>query len=199
MPSCSAGSERVLIVLVAVLLRSRSVSGLKDIILQPDTSSLLLAVPDISGTQLFNPSVLVAGDQVLCAFRGTNVTKRGNIEWWSNRAFICQSYRRDFKTAVCSVFEPFGSRRTACAWTDGTEGTDTEGIEDVKLFNWPGKGECRACCWHIKPSRCGAASARGNHSRKAKALRRFMGQQSRHSWISGWPPTCMTSPCMWFC
>jgi hypothetical protein len=128
-------TEGALVQLLLILVIFPTSSS-KDTHLNPSTSQT-----KISNTNLFNPSVLVTGGRVLCAFRSSIITRRGNMEWWYNKAYICESSFHSMRPASCADFEPFSSARPACRWTDGTEGTETDGIEDVKLFKWPGIGE----------------------------------------------------------
>jgi hypothetical protein len=91
----------------------------------------------------YNPSLAREGSHFVLAFRSTNVTRTGTAQLWQNAAFLCASSIPE-APAQCFRWSPFGSGRKECTWTDGTVGTDTAGIEDPKLFFWPGKGEHEA-------------------------------------------------------
>ena len=107
-------------------------------------TDLLLRLPPQLPNNLYNPSLTALQRGVfVAAFRETNVTRTGRGEQWSNTAYLCSSTRPTFINAQCMQWRPFSNDRRACTWTNGIDGTDTDGIEDPKLCVWPGKGRQR--------------------------------------------------------
>jgi hypothetical protein len=54
-----------------------------------------------------------------------------------NAAFICRDDDVNFPQPVCLRFDPFNGDYRECMWRGLV---DTRGIEDPKLFVWPGRG-----------------------------------------------------------
>lgn len=57
--------------------------------------------------------------------------------WWLNAAYICSSRHRSFTSPHCIRFDPWHGTFKECLWSGLV---DTRGVEDPKLFVWPGKG-----------------------------------------------------------
>jgi hypothetical protein len=57
--------------------------------------------------------------------------------WWFNGGYICRSKDANFSNPSCAKFDPWLGGFKECLWSGLV---DTKGIEDPKLFVWPGKG-----------------------------------------------------------
>ncbi|KAI8469311.1 MAG: hypothetical protein J3K34DRAFT_424307 [Monoraphidium minutum] len=68
--------------------------------------------------------------------------KRGKTSWWFNDGYICMSMTPEFTSVSCRKFDPWQGRFAECLWGDEKKvaEVDTQGLEDPKLFVWPGKG-----------------------------------------------------------
>ena len=61
---------------------------------------------------------------------------------WFNDAYICMSTSPDFAGVSCRKFDPWQGRFQECLWGSERKAADvdTQGLEDPKLFSWPGRG-----------------------------------------------------------
>lgn len=57
--------------------------------------------------------------------------------WWYNSGHICKATTANFTHPVCARLDPWGGEFRECMWSGLV---DTVGLEDPKLFVWPGKG-----------------------------------------------------------
>ena len=57
--------------------------------------------------------------------------------WWFNGGYLCRSKDANFSSPSCTKFDPWLGDFKECLWSGLV---DTKGIEDPKLFVWPGKG-----------------------------------------------------------
>ncbi|WIA17508.1 hypothetical protein OEZ85_014343 [Tetradesmus obliquus] len=104
------------------------------------------------GLALFNPSVVQYGGSYYAATRSLQKKQIGEIEWWLSGAHLCKAdgNQPSFKGSSCSLFDPWKDRNLSyrdCIKPPLKPGEkkpkkqrDAKGIEDPKLFVWPGKG-----------------------------------------------------------
>jgi hypothetical protein len=95
------------------------------------------------GPYFFNPSVVRHPKGVYLATARTAHMKRvGKTNWWFNEAYVCTSARPDFAAVSCRKFDPWQGKFSECLWGSARKpaDVDTTGLEDAKLFYWPGKG-----------------------------------------------------------
>jgi hypothetical protein len=95
------------------------------------------------GPYFFNPSVVRHAKGVYLATARTAHMKRvDRTNWWFNEAYVCTSARADFAAVSCRKFDPWQGRFAECLWGSARKAADvdTKGLEDAKLFSWPGKG-----------------------------------------------------------
>ncbi|GBF90507.1 hypothetical protein Rsub_03503 [Raphidocelis subcapitata] len=94
------------------------------------------------GEYFFNPSVVAHRGVYLSTARTAEMKRIDATNWWFNGAYICTSAAADFAASSCRSFDPWQGRFQECLW--GSERkvaeVDTEGLEDPKLFVWPGRG-----------------------------------------------------------
>ncbi|KAF8059755.1 LPA1 [Scenedesmus sp. PABB004] len=94
------------------------------------------------GRYYFNPSIVRHRGLYLSTARTAHMKRIDRTNWWFNEAYVCMSTRHDFVPATCRKFDPWQGRFQECLW--GSErkvaDVDTQGVEDPKLFVWPGRG-----------------------------------------------------------
>eukprot|EP00879_Flechtneria_rotunda_P018038 GHRR01018907.1.p2 GENE.GHRR01018907.1~~GHRR01018907.1.p2 ORF type:complete len:171 (+),score=50.71 GHRR01018907.1:1156-1668(+) len=94
------------------------------------------------GPYFFNPSIAKHRGVYLSTARTAHMKRIDRTNWWFNEAYICMSTMSDFRSVSCRKFDPWQGRFQECLW--GSErkvaDVDTQGLEDPKLFVWPGKG-----------------------------------------------------------
>lgn len=95
------------------------------------------------GPYFFNPSVVRHPKGVyLATARTAHMKREGKTNWWFNEAYVCTSARPDFAAVSCRKFDPWQGKFGECLWGNARKpaDVDTTGLEDAKLFYWPGKG-----------------------------------------------------------
>lgn len=95
------------------------------------------------GPYFFNPSVVRHPKGVyLATARTAHMERAGKTNWWFNEAYVCTSARADFAAVSCRKFDPWQGKFGECLWGSARRAADvdTTGLEDAKLFVWPGKG-----------------------------------------------------------
>jgi hypothetical protein len=82
------------------------------------------------------------GGVYLATARTAHMKRVGKTNWWYNEAYLCTSARPDFSAVSCRKFDPWHGRFRECLWGNARKAAevDTTGLEDAKLFVWPGKG-----------------------------------------------------------
>ena len=107
----------------------------------------------------YNPSLVVHGDRLVSSIKLTLIEKRGEKSWWINSVFICQGpSNKDLTGLSCQPYDPWtlplaidasSSKKTTppspyeeCEFTSQVRKgkTDVEGLGDVKVWRWPGRG-----------------------------------------------------------
>ncbi|GBF99713.1 hypothetical protein Rsub_12425 [Raphidocelis subcapitata] len=127
-----------LLVAVALALAAPGAQGDVDAAARPTPYDVQLEL----GPFYFNPSIVHHGGVYLSTARTAHMKRIDRTNWWFNDAYICMSTAPTFETVSCRKFDPWQGRFQECLW--GSErrvaDVDTEGLEDPKLFTWPGKG-----------------------------------------------------------
>ncbi|KAF8058408.1 hypothetical protein HT031_005532 [Scenedesmus sp. PABB004] len=105
-----------------------------------------------AGPPLFNPSLVVHGGLVLATARSLSKAVVNGTEWWTSVGHLCVGAAGAdelLATHACSVFDPWRASHLAyadCLKPPGAEPPvaglpkDARGVEDPKLFVWPGRG-----------------------------------------------------------
>jgi hypothetical protein len=102
-----------------------------------------IAIPSNGTHKVFNPSVINYGSRYLALVRRTQLYQADGLDWWANEAFFCTSSNVTFEDARCIQWDPRQDPGRECMWTAGRRrSTETLGIEDGKLFEWPSVGQC---------------------------------------------------------
>lgn len=97
---------------------------------------------------MFNPSIVKHNGICVAAFRQSNKTTQNGLELWSNAAYFCFSDSLfDLTAARCQQWNAGRTWDQECMWTNGSSGVETRGVEDVKLFTFPGVGEALRALW----------------------------------------------------
>lgn len=107
------------------------------------------------GQYYFNPSVVEHKNLYFSTARTAYMKRLNKTNWWFNEAFLCVSTTMEFGTNTCRDFNPLRSTFNECLWGSAEQvaPVDTQGIEDPKLFVWPGKG--LYAIFGSKPERAG--------------------------------------------
>lgn len=94
------------------------------------------------GEYFFNPSVVEHNGIYMATARTAHMKRVHATTWWFNQAYICASTRIDFREVTCLRFDPWNDDFNECLWGSPARkaDVDTKGIEDPKLFVWPGAG-----------------------------------------------------------
>ncbi|WIA21773.1 hypothetical protein OEZ85_000932 [Tetradesmus obliquus] len=94
------------------------------------------------GPYFFNPSIVRHRGVYLSTARTAHMKRIDRTNWWFNEAYICMSTSSTFKSVSCRKFDPWQGRFQECLWGNERKvaDVDTQGVEDPKLFVWPGKG-----------------------------------------------------------
>ncbi|GBF90502.1 hypothetical protein Rsub_03498 [Raphidocelis subcapitata] len=107
---------------------------------------------------LFNPSVVaLPGGGYMAGARTAWMKGVAGRWWWMNAAYLCRDDDVNFSSPVCLRFDPFKGGYRECMWRGMV---DTKGIEDPKLFAWPGRGVFAV--FNRKPRAPGLPPANGN-------------------------------------
>lgn len=94
------------------------------------------------GEHQFNPSVVHYNGVYFATSRTAYMRSRARTWWWINAAYLCQGSDPSFTTSTCYDYNPFEKNFPECKWgtTKKRASVDTTGVEDPKLFIWPGRG-----------------------------------------------------------
>lgn len=93
------------------------------------------------GQHIFNPSLVVLRNGSFLAGARTSLMRDVNgTTWWHNSGYLCGG--DSLQSLSCKTFDPWESGFSECLFGSPSQVPkfDMEGIEDPKLFHWPGKG-----------------------------------------------------------
>lgn len=104
------------------------------------------------GADFFNPSVVYyEGDYWISVREARFENESATGARWVNQAYLCIVDNSEFQDPKCHLYDPFEGRYSECLYSSTSKRSasqahsfrprfETTGVEDLKLFHWPGKG-----------------------------------------------------------
>lgn len=95
------------------------------------------------GDNYFNPSLVLHQGTYYLAVRSMYFETINSMRQWTNKAHLCILDAFELTGAKCAEFDPWQGDFRECTYSPRIVAklrAETTGIEDLKLFHWPGKG-----------------------------------------------------------